>query len=344
MAFRTEGGACAHPRHGVPSRTPWRTRGHATTFPLCRQRGRAGTLWRHPTHAVALPRGSQTLPPCRQRGRAGTPWHPRAHATASPAGRPREGTPSGAARYHPPVSSLAVAQRMPGAYGRLAASLAVLVPGVIPADVCTRWARGILAARSEWTADFEGEQFCLGRAFYTHLETDRTGEYFADARGSDARVERHAPGLKERVRALVAEAVGGRVVQREGWCGAGVHVFPAGCPVAREGGVVHFDTEGLADEHVARRAPALSVVAMIQPPERGGGLRLWPALYDGRDHPGDAALEAGGDVTVDYRAGDVVVFDSYRCHQIQPFAGSIDRISATLHVAEIDRGLWEAWF
>jgi hypothetical protein len=248
------------------------------------------------------------------------------------------------ASYASSVQWLAVAQHVSGAYGRLGSGLAVLVPGAVPADLCARWARGVLAARDAWTADFGGEQFSLGRAFYTHLETDRSEEYFADARASDARVEKHVPGLQETLRALVAEAVGGKVVQREGWCGAGVHVFPAGSPVANEGGVVHFDTEGLADEHIAQRAPALSVVAMIQPPLRGGGLRLWPALYDGRDHPDDATLEAGGDGTVEYRAGDLVVFDSYRCHQIQPFEGNIDRISATLHVAEIDQGLWEAWF
>jgi hypothetical protein len=242
------------------------------------------------------------------------------------------------------VQSVAVERRIAGAISHLGSGLAVLVPGAVPAALCADWARSVLGAREDWTVDFGGEQFCLGRAFYTHLETDRTEEYFADARDSDARVERHAPGLQERFRSLVAEAVGGKVRQREGWCGAGVHVFPAGSPVASGGGVVHFDTEGLVDEHLARRAPAISVVVMIQPPARGGGLRLWPALYDGLDHPGEEALAAGGDVTVEYRAGDLVIFDSYRCHQIQPFEGPMDRISATLHAAEIDRGLWETWF
>jgi hypothetical protein len=231
-----------------------------------------------------------------------------------------------------------------GAWRRLGSSLAVRIPRAVSAAECGRWARGVLDARDTWTADFGGEQFSLGRAFYTHLETDRTDEYFADANESDARVERHVPGLQETLRGLVAEAVGGHVVQRDGWCGAGVHVFPAGSPVAMGGGVVHFDTEGLADEHIARRAPAISVVLMLQPPSRGGGLRLWPLLYEGLDHPGDAALEAGGDETVEYQAGDMVIFDSYRCHQIQPFRGALDRLSATLHAAEIDRGLWETWF
>ena len=85
------------------------------------------------------------------------------------------------------------------------------------------------------------------------------------------------------------------------------------------------------------------LVAMLSPPPRGGGLRLWPLLYAGSDHVDDEALPAG-DAVVDYRAGDAVLFDSYRLHQILPFDGEGPRLSATLHGAEIDRGLWESWF
>ena len=244
------------------------------------------------------------------------------------------------------VEPLARPARLDRAYAllRAASRLGVMVRGAVPGAVCRRWAEGVLAARAEWTHDFDGEQFSLGRAFYTHLETDRTGEYFEDAADSDARVERHAPGLQAAMRAMMGEAVGGRVVPRPGWCGAGVHVFPAGGHVATRGGVIHFDTEGLAAEHMARRAPALSLVVMLQAPESEGGLRLWPAVYAGSDAVEEAVLAAGGDVTVGYEAGDAVLFDSYRCHQIQAFGGAAERISTTLHAAEIDRGLWESWF
>jgi hypothetical protein len=40
-----------------------------------------------------------------------------------------------------------------------------------------------------------------------------------------------------------------------------------------------------------------------------------------------AALHAGADAIVRSEAGDVVLFDSYRLHQIQPFSGAWDRIS-----------------
>jgi hypothetical protein len=222
--------------------------------------------------------------------------------------------------------------------------LAVRVRAAVPREACTRWAAGVLGARDEWTEDFDGAQFCLGRPFYTHLETDRTDEYFGDAADTDARVERNAAGLQSTMRDIVAQTVRARVVQRAGWCGAGVHVFPAGGELALSGGVVHFDTEGLTAWHVARRAPALSFVLMLQPPATGGGLRLWSALYAGRDTVDDATLRACAAITVPYDAGDVVLFDSYRCHRIQPFTGDRDRISTTLHAAQIDRALWETWF
>jgi hypothetical protein len=231
-----------------------------------------------------------------------------------------------------------------GAAAELASHGVVVVRGALDPAACGRWTEAVLAARAEWTRDFDGEQFSLGRAFYTHLETDRAGRYFEDAAASDARVERHAVGLQAVMRALLASVTGGRVAGRPGWCGAGVHVFPAGGVLAERGGVVHFDTEGLAEPHVARRGRALSLVAMLQRPERGGGLRVWPALYAGRDEVDEAVLRQGGDTTLLLRAGDAVAFDSYRLHQIQPFEGSLDRISATLHGAEIDRDLWESWF
>ncbi len=31
-------------------------------------------------------------------------------------------------------------------------------------------------------------------------------------------------------------------------------------------------------------------------------------------------------------------------HQIQPFEGDRDRVSITIHAAEIDDGLWDTWF
>jgi hypothetical protein len=122
-----------------------------------------------------------------------------------------------------------------------------------------------------------------------------------------------------------------------------VHIFPAGEKVAREGGVVHFDTEGLTPDHLRKRKRALSVVVMLGQPERGGGLELWAARYAGRDTALDSEL-AGPSRVFGYGAGSALAFDSYRLHQIQPFQGERDRVSATVHAAEVDPGRWETWF
>jgi hypothetical protein len=213
--------------------------------------------------------------------------------------------------------------------------------GALAPGVCARWTRAVYAARAQWTPCFEGVQFTLGRAWYTHLEEGRDDEYFQAAAGSDALVERAVPGLQARLGAMMAELVGAPVTPRSGWCGPGVHVFPAGAWLSRHGGDVHFDTEGLAPDDLAGRAPAVSVILMLQPPVRGGGLRVWDARYDGADEV--AEPERGESLLIEYAAGDLVAIDSYRLHQIQPFAGDRDRISVTAHLVR-RHGRWWTWF
>ncbi len=130
---------------------------------------------------------------------------------------------------------------------------------------------------------------------------------------------------------------------RRDWCGPGVHVFPAGGEVAARGGVIHFDIEGLSEKHARDKRPALTVVLMLQEPERGGALKLWDVRFRGRDEATEAELGAPTAIA-QYGVGGALVIDSYRLHQIQPFEGARDRISITIHAAEIDDGLWDTWF
>jgi len=241
-------------------------------------------------------------------------------------------------------------------YALLDTSLAVRMTGAIDGERAARWAAGVRDARAEWVSDFDGSQFSLGRAWYTHLEQDRAADYFANAAASDATVERACPGLQAAMRELAARVVGAPVVPRAGWCGPGVHVFPAGGEVATRGGEIHFDTEGLTPAYIAERAPALTLVVMLQPPSSGGGLRVWDAMYEGERATEAYGVEEGADddedddestermyVTCKYEAGTLVVIDSYRLHQIQTFSGAVDRISATIHAAFV-AGVWETWF
>jgi hypothetical protein len=84
------------------------------------------------------------------------------------------------------------------------------------------------------------------------------------------------------------------------------------------------------------------MVLMFQPPERGGELRIWETRYHGTDEVDDDDTAAPS-ALVDYGVGDLLVFDSYRLHQIQPFGGSRNRISATAHALDLG-SRWEVWF
>lgn len=223
------------------------------------------------------------------------------------------------------------------------AALGVQLRGALVQATAAKWSARVLRARRQWVSDFGGEQFALGRAFYTHYETARSAQYFADSAASDARVERVLPGMQRWARELFAKLTGGIARSRYGFCGAGVHIFPAGEKVARSGGVVHYDVEGLTPLDLARRHRALSLIVMLQSSERGGGLRLYDVEFHGSEAVEDDEL-AAHHRTLRYGDGDALLMSSYRLHQIRPFRGDHDRVSLTLHGVEIDRGVWDTWF
>ncbi|MBK7585975.1 MAG: hypothetical protein IPI67_38040 [Myxococcales bacterium] len=208
---------------------------------------------------------------------------------------------------------------------------------------CHEWTTAVYRARESWTPAFDGEQFSLGRAWYTHLEEDLPDDYFENAAASNQLVEETLPGMQQQVVEAVAKLTGGHAQRREAWCGPGVHVFPNGEFVSRRGGVLHFDTEGLTEEHVRERKPALSLLVMLQAPQRGGGIAIWDAHYSGADEASDEDVETASTI-IEYGTGELCVFDSYRLHQIQPFGGRRDRIGITAHAAEVEPDKWEVWF
>ena len=212
---------------------------------------------------------------------------------------------------------------------------------ILDADACAAWTRAVYAARADWIPCFEGVQFTLGRAYYTHLEEDREEEYFAAAPDSDELVNRVLPGMQAGVLAIMAELLGKAVVPRAGWCGPGLHIFPAGAWLSAHGGDIHFDVEGLTVGALGSRAPAVSAIVMLQPPARGGGLRIWNARYAGADEVEGA--DRLPSTLVEYTEGDLLIMDSYRLHQIQRFEGRRDRVSITAH-AVFEGGAWHAWF
>lgn len=222
----------------------------------------------------------------------------------------------------------------------LALHPAVGIRGAVDASVAAAWAAAVLAADSDLTADFGGEQKALGRAFYTHLE-GRAAAYFAG--DSDAVVERVLPGMQAFTIKLLATMLGGAVRRRRGFCGPGVHVFPPHEKVARRGGVFHYDLEGLTAHDRARGARAVSFVVMLQPPTSGGGLSLYQKTFRGDGWDMDRTPRCAV-TTTRSRAGDALLFSSLRLHRINGFRGDTARVSITCHAIEVDVDVWDCWF
>ncbi|MEZ4318594.1 MAG: hypothetical protein R3F61_13860 [Myxococcota bacterium] len=213
----------------------------------------------------------------------------------------------------------------------------VHLPGWWAPERAQTAAGGVHTARSSWVPDFDGKQFCLGRAWYAHLETNLATQYFQTVDQGNAEVEAAVPGLQVAMREALATVTGAPVHPRPRWGGAGVHIFPAGGVCAADGGCVHFDHEGLTPGQRSSRPPALSLVLCLQPAVDGGGLKLWDVRY------GQPERVRGEPVEVRSGPGDLVVFSSYRLHQIQPFTGVSPRVTVTLHGAKAALG-WESWF
>lgn len=220
--------------------------------------------------------------------------------------------------------------------------LAVRFTQVFSAATCHALTSAVYAARPFWNSDFDGAQFSLGRAWYAHFEERRARLYFTRARESDQLVERCLPHMQSQFRALMSQAIGEPVQPRAGWCGAGVHIFPAAGWCAQHGGDIHFDTEGLLYPEPLLHTAALTMILMLQPPEHGGGLKVWRARYEQSDTITPQMLATESDIAP-YHTGDLVVIDAYTLHQIQPFEGARDRISITAHLARTPKG-WVLWF
>lgn len=225
-------------------------------------------------------------------------------------------------------------------------SAALCIKHAVGDEQCASWVKSIYAQRDQWVSDFNAVQYSLGRAWYTHYEQGRSRDYFLGAKQSDQLVQTTTPGLQETLVSLTQQIVNGEVRQRQGWCGPGVHIFPAGKSVSHSGGDIHFDLEGLTEAHAAAQKPAYSLILMLQAPLTGGGLKLWDVYFDGER----SDLELDDDeldcetTLFEYKTGDLLIVDSYRLHQIQPFSGDVDRISATAHIAQKGTNRWEIWF
>lgn len=200
--------------------------------------------------------------------------------------------------------------------------------------------------RQLWTPAYGGEQFSFGQVWYSYQETGRESEYFQLAEESNLLLENHLPGLYGKILDFIRSVQQNEPVTiRDKWAGPGLVIFPAHGHCAEAGGDAHFDWAGLTQDQLNDHyAEAYSFIAMIQKPEKGGGLRVWGLRYKpGDEVDPDTPSPDEESILLDYQVGDMVVIDSFKMHAIQSFEGNTDRISLTFHIAK-EHGIWHVWF
>ncbi len=219
--------------------------------------------------------------------------------------------------------------------------------------------KAFYSAEEDWVAgfreeenNFKGSQFSLGEAWYFYPEGNMpTNEYFKNALTSRDIVEKHIPGLQGYVLDYLRKFYEtDNVNLRKGWAGPGIMNFPAHNWVSENGGVPHFDAEGLPGIDLSDSSVEThSYVAMLEKPEKGGDLLVWDVPYNPADQSHcdndlDKDLLPDEDAfRIKYRLKDLWMFNGMRPHMIQPFEGNKDRICLTFHT--LKRGnSWECWF
>lgn len=224
------------------------------------------------------------------------------------------------------------------------------IPQAITAKQAADWTRRVEAAKDLWSNPFL-DLVTLGEAWYMHFEAESSAQYFDLARKYHDRINTILPSCQHLMNDLMARAVRTQHVHtRPFWFGAGAHIFERQSYTFKNGGAIHFDTEGLREEQIRAKVPAVSCVLMLQSSEQGGALRLWDHRYTtkGREETfDDLVFKKAPDAAyadVEYEAGDFVIFDSYRLHCIQKSKGKRSRISLTTHAVRTSSNSWESWF
>lgn len=208
----------------------------------------------------------------------------------------------------------------------------------------------IYEIRDQWLPNYDGEQYSLGRVWYTHFDEKIDDEYFRNAEESKKMITSNFPGLYEKIIKLCTSIEkGANISIRDGWAGPGFAIFPAHGRCAEIGGDIHYDWEGLTDGQLDdQNAEGYSFIAMLSKPESGGGLKIWDIKYDqARKQEELVAWAESPDAPytlIDYQLGDLVMINSFYLHQIQTFSGDIDRICLTFHIARHKENQWYIWF
>lgn len=207
-------------------------------------------------------------------------------------------------------------------------------------------------ARSDWSEGFKGQQYSLGEVWYHYAETNEGVEtYREQAVNSRDIFEKHIPGLHAHILNFLCDTLNTSSVSiRDGWAGPGIVSFLSQNYVAKNGGGLHYDIEGLSVEEMTDPAFELySFVSMLQKPDSGACLYTWDKRYDHNDakdrenSPMMSSVAGKKRAYINYQLCDLWMFKGLNAHHIEKFTGDLDRICLTFHIAKRNDH-WDVWF
>jgi hypothetical protein len=217
-------------------------------------------------------------------------------------------------------------------------------------EQCRSAAAKLGELRPLWSRDYDGEQFSYPDNFYARANDGGVSRYFSRAADANDAMVEHFSEARSLLLAYLGRLLPGREVRvRPGWLGPAFVIFPAGEFLSREPGPVHIDLEGLAEMDLqSGETTFFSVICMIQPPDEGGGVRVWNRCFGGDRSFEDqfldqAKAEPEAAVELAYQVGDLFAINSLSPHQILQFGGARDRITLNAFAAADSRSC-NVWF
>lgn len=220
-------------------------------------------------------------------------------------------------------------------------------------EQCSGWLETVILNSDKWETRFDYIN-AYGNCWYLDIEAGLLHYYHANAKCTNdllAGLPGFVDALKSSAKFLVAPDGATGLPARARHENLGPYWVEAGVVLMNQGtaGVEHADYEGLAPYPQMLFDPktrAYSAVLCLAEAESGGNLRIWKehVLADQEPEFRDSSCEE-----VTYKAGALVLFDSFCYHQITGSVLSDDhryRAIGALHFLyrETPYPHWEYWF
>jgi len=183
----------------------------------------------------------------------------------------------------------------------------------------------------------------FGNPLYAFRATNRLEEYFQKSAESDAKVQRHFPGLEEKILSPFRTIEDPKTFQKRARHSGPAFVIQDD----RSDHYAHYDlNEGLKDIRgiFSPEDSLYTVVGMLKKPKSGGRLFLWNRLYDDT-RPYIDQLSTPPElekIAIDYPLGSLLIVNGMKLHEIEESKG--ERITVNCHLMRTSDDNWTYWF